>query len=144
MLKQTITMPSAWNIREMAKQFKDCCENLAALKENGGCYYWKFANREAKNIAVVLGWSAYGKQNEADVDKYTDGEYQLAVKVAYQPDNSIMQCDYEIDWQQVYDKNTGEILDSEEFLYEDTDFERVAESIKSSAEYIIKWGVNVQ
>lgn len=52
--------------------------------------------------AVVLGW----------VDYDGDGEYKLWGKIAYLPKNSGM-SDYDYDWMMPYDKETGEVWDTE-------------------------------
>ena len=41
----------------------------------------------------------------------------MCAKVAYQPYNSIMQCDYDIDWVMPYDKNTNEVWDTSTTVY---------------------------
>lgn len=42
-----------------------------------------------------------------------DEDNTLWGKVAYQSVNSIMQCDYDIDWLMPYNKDTGEVDDTE-------------------------------
>lgn len=57
-------------------------------KEDNGVNFWEIGNikSEKRKVAIVLGW----------VD-----EYGLCVKIATQPNNSMMQCDYDIDWDEV-------------------------------------------
>lgn len=79
---------------------------VGQLKDgDNGVHYWKLANTNGNIWAIVLG--------------RTDDDY-IAVKVAFQPNNSIMQCDYSVDWLLPYDKESGEVEDCEWVLY-DTD-----------------------
>ena len=41
----------------------------------------------------------------------------MAAKVAYQPHNSIMQCDYDVDWTMPYDEETGDVWDTDITVY---------------------------
>lgn len=58
---------------------------------------------KGKRWAIAISW----------MDYENTGEYKLYAKIAYQPVNSIMQCDYDIDWIMPYDENTGEVNDTE-------------------------------
>jgi hypothetical protein len=41
--------------------------------------------------------------------------------MAFQSKRSIMQCDYDVDWDMPYDKITGEVDDNEVSIYPNTD-----------------------
>ena len=51
--------------------------------------------------------------------------------------NSMMQCDYDTDFNQVYDKETGDVYDTEIALYANTDFENVAKQIVADYNYVL-------
>ena len=126
-------------IKELAKQFKEAADNLAENADEGGCYTFCQYTIEDKNIDknvyIVLGWAPGYDDNKAD--KYYDDGYRLAVKVGYQSVDNIMQSDYDVDFNQVYDKETGDIYDTEIALYEDSDFHNVATWIAHDYNYIL-------
>ena len=73
-----------------------------------GTYHWHLdCDDDGNDWAIVM----------ASMDYDGDGE-SLYAKLAYQPSNSIMQCDYDIDWLMPYDEETGEVWDTE--LYVDS------------------------
>lgn len=124
--------------KQLAKDLKEAADYLAEHKESGGCYHFHTVEMDDKginkNVSIVLGWQeGYDKEN----DKYCDDGYRLCVKVGYQPVNSMMQCDYDIDFYQVYDKETGDVYDTEIDLYPNTDFENVASQIIADFQYVI-------
>ena len=74
----------------------------------GGTYHWNLGQDDkGNNWAIVLGWSNGFDPDETD--DYADGTYRLCVKLAYQPSDSLLQCDYDIDWLMPHDETTGEI-----------------------------------
>lgn len=80
------------------------------LVDNGseGTYHWILKYGDI-NYALVLGWS----DGYEEIDNvFHDGTYMLEAKIAYQPYNSIMQCDYDVDWTMPYDKETMEVDDT--------------------------------
>ena len=122
----------------LAKQLKESADYLADHKEQGGCFRFNTVEMDDKginkNVSIVLGWQdGYDKEDD---NYYSDG-YRLCVKVGYQPVNSMMQCDYDIDFNQVYDKETGDVYDTEISLYPDTDFEKVADNIVTEFNYVL-------
>ena len=122
----------------LAKQLKESADYLADHKEQGGCFRFNTVEIDDKginkNVSIVLGWQdGYDKEDD---NYYSDG-YRLCVKVGYQPVNSIMQCDYDVDFNQVYDKETGDVYDTEISLYPDTDFEKVANDIVTEFNYVL-------
>lgn len=124
--------------KELAKQLKESADYLADHKEQGGCCHFNTVEMDDKginkNVSIVLGWQdGYDKEDD---NYYSDG-YRLCVKVGYQPVNSMMQCDYDIDFNQVYDKETGDVYDTEIALYENTDFEKVANSMVTEFNYVL-------
>ena len=125
--------------KELAKQFKEAANYLAENADEGGCYrfcQYTIADKNIdKNVYIVLGWAP--GYNEHEADKYYNDGYRLAVKVGYQSVNNIMQTDYDIDFNQVYDKETGDVYDTEIELHENTDFENVAEQIVADYNYVL-------
>lgn len=128
------------NETNLAKQLKEAAEDLIKRKEEGGCYH--FAKKEMedtpinKNLYIVLGWT---RDDDCEVkDRFYDDGFRLAVKVGYQAVNNIMQCDYDVDFNQVYNKKTGDVCISEILLYEDTDFQDVAKDIITCYEHVVK------
>lgn len=126
------------DIKQFAKDLKESADYLADHKEQGGCFRFNTVEMDDKdinkNVSIVLGWQdGYDKEDD---NYYSDG-YRLCVKVGYQPVNSIMQCDYDVDFNQVYDKETGDVYDTEISLYPDTDFEKVADNIVTEFNYVL-------
>ena len=81
---------------------------MEEVKKTGGTYYWYLHSNDMENDwAIVLGYLGT----------------RLYIKLAYQPCNSVMQCDYDIDWLMPYDKETGEVDDTEVRIYQDIDIE---------------------
>lgn len=122
----------------LAKQLKESADYLADHKEQGGCFRFNTVEMDDKginkNVSIVLGWQdGYDKEDD---NYYSDG-YRLCVKVGYQPVNSIIQCDYDVDFNQVYDKETGDVYDTEISLYPDSDFEKVANDIVTEFNYVL-------
>ena len=79
--------------KELAKQLKESADYLADHKEQGGCYHFNTVEMDDKginkNVSIVLGWTDGFDAEEQD--KYSDDTWRLAVKVGYQPVNSMMQ-----------------------------------------------------
>ena len=72
-------------------------------KDRGMTWFYDLAVKDGKRWAFVLAW----------MDWDGTGEWNLYGKVAYQPVNSIMQCDYDFDWLTPCDKITEEVIDTE-------------------------------
>lgn len=68
-----------------------------------GTWYKKLDVINGNRWAIALSWMDYDNTNE----------YELYAKVTYQPSNSIMQCDYDIDWIMPYDEGSGCVYDTE-------------------------------
>lgn len=56
--------------------------------ERSGTWYYKLQRNDGKLWAICFAWMDYD----------STGKDKLYGKVAYQPTNSLMQCDYDIDW----------------------------------------------
>ena len=107
MTKQTLT-----------KKFVEAVERMKTFKD--GTYYWILPMDDDKNDwAIVLGYS--DGFDEKEQDEFTDGTWRLCAKFAFQPNNSIMQCDYDTDWLMPYDEETNEVDDRTISIYSSTD-----------------------
>lgn len=62
-----------------------------------GTYYWRIKEIRNNVWAIVLGWCD-GFEVEDGNPYVRDDGMGLCIKLAYQPSNSAMQCDYDIDW----------------------------------------------
>ena len=90
------------------------------------------------NICIVLGWTQYPDEDDECKDKYYDDGFRLAVKVGYQPENSMLQCDYDVDFNLPYWPENGDVLDDCEYvIYETTDFEALAKDINANADWVL-------
>lgn len=100
------------DMENFTKQFKVAIEHLLTT-EYMGTYFWYLEPSDERNIwAIVLGWKD---------DDY--GMTDLHAKLAYQPTNSLMQCDYDIDWLMPYDEKSMEVYDNEVTIYDVADAE---------------------
>lgn len=98
------------------------------LKEKQGCYFKKVFNAWGEyDWGIAIGWS--GGFDEKEKTPFSDGEYRICTKIAY--NDSALQCDYDIDFVMPYDKETGEVYDTDTEL--GTDFE--AEALRLSKEF---------
>ena len=98
----------------MINSFINAVKEMTQHKE--GCYHWWLeTDNNGNNWAIVLGWQ--DGYEEDDTDELSDGTWHLAAKVAYQPHNSIMQCDYDVDWTMPYDEETGDVWDTDITVY---------------------------
>ena len=104
------------DVENLTSQFKVAIEHLLAT-EYMGTYFWYLEPSDRKNAwAIVLGWKDDGY-----------GMEDLHAKLAYQPTNSMMQCDYDIDWLMPYDGKTMEVYDNEVTIHDVADAEEAIE-----------------
>ena len=95
-----------------------------AIKEmrtshDNGTYYWYLGQDDNNNDwAIVLGWQDGYEEDKND--DCTNGIWRICLKLAYQPSNSMLQCDYNIDWLMPYNLKTGEVYDTEYPIYPDS------------------------
>lgn len=95
---------------------KEVIEAVIKLIEgNNGTFYWKLGRHDGNIWAVVLGWSQ-GMDPKPGNKFIDDNGYGICMKLAYQPANSIMQCDYDVDWLMPYDEESGEVDDTDIIL----------------------------
>lgn len=109
----------------LIKQLENAIKEMKET-HNNGTYHWKLSVDNKRNQwAIVLGWQD-GYEEEPE-DDCTDGTWRLCAKLAYQPTNSIMQCDYDIDWLMPYDEETGEVDNNEVSIYSDSNAREVVD-----------------
>lgn len=107
------------NKKRLVNEFVNAVSEMRKTHGNG-TYSWILGEDDkGNNWAIVLGW-ADGFYEDPD-DNNTVGTWRLCAKLAYQPNNSIMQCDYDIDWLMPYDEDTGEVDNNEISIYPNTD-----------------------
>lgn len=110
--------------KEFRAGFRDSIE---ALKngENGTYFWWlKKNDRNDNDWAIVLGWTYDGDSGIEENPYHKDG-FQIAAKIAFQSNKSIMQCDFDVDWNLPYDKETGEVWECDYYIDEETDIDEV-------------------
>lgn len=109
-----------------AEEIKQAVDFL--LKEKEGCYFKPLKIDNGNNKwGIVIGWGAGFDEQEKTT--FSDGEYRICTKIAY--NDSALQCDYDIDFVMPYDKETGEVYDTDAEL--GTDFK--AEALRLSKEF---------
>lgn len=107
--KPCCSIESEADRKNLARQLKIAIDHMLETEVEGTYYWYLDTTDEQNNWAIVLGWMTY------------DGAEELCVKLAYQPNNSLMQCDYDIDWLMPYDEETGEVDDNELTVGKDED-----------------------
>lgn len=113
------------NKTKLLKEFINAVEDMKKTKFDG-TYHWILGRDENNNDwAIVLGW--HDGFDAYEDDDCMDGIWRLCVKLAYQSNKSIMQCDYDWDWTTPYDEETGEVDDTEISIYPDTNMEEVVD-----------------
>lgn len=129
---------------EKSDYIKGFLTNVEKMRntEKDGTYFWYFAeNAEGSDgkdydWAIVLGWTYDGDDftEEDEKEKSFDDGYRLCAKIGFQPSNSIMQCDFDMDWLLPFDKKSGEVEESDFFIYDSSDLNDIAESLWKLAE----------
>lgn len=89
--------------------FINTVRDFRGKAETCGTVHWVLGQDKGRTLALVVGWLDDG-----------GGSCGLAAKIAVQPRNSGMQCDYDIDWDMPY-RDDGEVYDNEITLDEASD-----------------------
>ena len=95
---------------------------IKELRSSHDCetYYWYLGQDDNNNDwAIVLGWQDGYEEDKND--DCTNGTWRICIKLAFQPSNSMLQCDYNIDWLMPYNKKTGEVYETEYSIYPNSD-----------------------
>ena len=103
------------NKLELIEQICKAIKEMRTSHDNG-TYYWYLGQDDNNNDwAIVLGWQDGYEEDKND--DCTNGIWRICLKLAYQPSNSMLQCDYNIDWLMPYNLKTGEVYETEYPIY---------------------------
>ena len=106
-----------WTVEDVRKAIHHLRDN----HNENGTYVFKFCIDDFSRIwALVIAWQD-GYIDEKDDNPYHNGDQRIAMKVAWKPQNAIMD-EYGIDWVMPYNQDTGEV-DDVELSIEGDDFE---------------------
>lgn len=107
------------------------------LKENecGCCYLWLVRDDKDRDWAIVMGWQ--DGFDESDNGFYQLGTWNICAKIAYQSHNSIMQCDYDIDWLMPVCNEYGDVDGAETTIEGGENWYELADYLNKSAERIV-------
>lgn len=86
----------------MKNKIKKIIEDAFTSKDHEGTWFYDLCKKDGKRWAIVIAW----------MDWDNTGDWKLYGKVAWQTTNSMMQCDYDIDWTYPIDSD-GECDDTE-------------------------------
>ena len=117
------------SVAELANIITDIIRQIPEKKEYSGCWYWTLGNIGSYTFAVVMGWEP-GYEDDPD-DPLCDENHHLAIKLACQPDNSAMQCDFDVDWEMPYDPETGDVDDTSTAVYISDTTEHIEDTLSS-------------
>ena len=109
--------------KKLIAKFVAAVEDMRRTHECGTYCWWLDQDENRNNWAIVLGWADGFEENPNDNN--LDGTWRICAKLAYQPWNSAMQCDYDIDWLMPYDEESGEVDDNEVSIYPNTNLKEV-------------------
>ncbi len=115
-------------IMNFSEKIKTAALRIAETQDPVGTYYWTLGSFDGNRWAICLGVTD-GFEPDPN-DKFMIGDDQhICVKLAYQPTNSLLQCDYDVDWLMPYDEETGTVDDNEECITENTDFDELTDRL---------------
>ena len=103
------------NKLELIEKISKAIKEMRSSHDNG-TYYWYLGQDDKNNDwAIVLGWQD-GYEEDKNDDCTVD-TWRICIKLAFQPSNSMLQCDYDIDWLLPYDPKTGDVCETEYSIY---------------------------
>lgn len=99
-------------------------------KEGDGCCHKEFAAGDGGLTAysVCMGWT------QAFADE--SGKWKIAWKIGCQAYNQIMQCDLDLDFEEPWDEETGDVDSTLSPVSEDEDWDALAGEIRAAAERV--------
>lgn len=116
------------------KQLRHWAEWLK--KEDCGCCHFKLLTDDNNDSwFILMGWS--DGFDESDNGRWQDGSWKICTKIGYQSSNSIMQTDLNIDFLMPYDKETGDVDDTEWTLADEPNWDKLADELNNEAERVI-------
>ena len=107
-----------YNRKQLLKEITEVVKRelkLSKEEQSIGTYHWNLHDDCKFTWAIVLAWQE---------NVYEFGDNVLFGKVAFQPNNSAMQCDYDIDWIMPYNEKTGDCDDTEASFHLEDNIER--------------------
>lgn len=118
-------------------ELKDWAEWLK--EENCGCCRkYLLTDDDDNDWYILMGWS--DGYDESDNGKWQSGTFKINTKIGYQPSNSLMQTDLDIDFNCPYDKETDEVDDTNWTLSEEPDWDKLANELNDVAKRVInRW-----
>ena len=102
-------------------------EHLKSL-DTLGCYYFDLERIHNYYYAIVLGWTPSDDDSAPNDGYYKDG-YHLTTRLARCPVNSGMWCDLDFDWLLPPLNEEGDLWDTDEYLYPDSDTDKIVEGL---------------
>ena len=121
------------NKKELTEQISKAIKKMRSSHDNG-TYHWYFGQDDNNNDwAIVLGWQD-GYEEDKNDDCTVD-TWRICIKLAYQPLNSMLQCDYDIDWLMPYNKKNGGVYDTNYPIYPNS-------NVALYVHYLLKDAVN--
>lgn len=131
-------MPITIEPAAIAEQAYTAARELASAKI--GVHYWPLGYTKEPDTnqhllwAIVMGYNPIG-DNKPD-DPFADENHHICIKLGFQPANSMLQCDYDVDWLLPYDKQTGDVFDNlETLVYESDTAENLQRTIEEQIQY---------
>ena len=116
------------------KQLRHWAEWLK--KEDSGCCHFKLLTDDNNNSwFILMGWS--DGFDESDNSRWQSGPCKICTKIGYQSSNNIMQTDLDIDFLMPYDKETGDVDDTEWTLADEPNWDKLADELNKEAVRVI-------
>ena len=107
------------NKLELTEKISRTIQEMRTTHEDDTYYWYLGQDDKNNNWAIVLGWQDGYEKDEND--DCLDGTWRICIKLAFQPSNSILQCDYDIDWLIPYNPKTGDVYETEYPIYPNSD-----------------------
>lgn len=130
---------------ELPAAIKAAAQRMAA-EQSGGCCYWHLGRFDNKNWVICIGWQDGFEPSDDPNDSFASHDANkmgldahLCIKLAYQPANMVtLQCDYDMDWLMPFDETTGEVNDTEEMIFEDSNYQEIVDILCKEYERLRK------
>ena len=111
-------VPATEDSDKLARDIRSGIEWL--IEEGTGCCWYPLMYTKHVVWAIVVGWSRFCDEDE------------ICAKIACQPLNSLLQCDFDVDWNQLVFED-GEVKNTIEPVSLDTDVSKLVD------EYMEDW-----
>ena len=94
------------------KVLKSWYEDLKKNEKEGGCCSINFGDTDTWNYCICMGWT-----DGYDPNEEFKSRWRLAVGPKRQKRNNVMQCDFDLDFDYPYNKDTGD-CDVRDYVFE--------------------------